>query len=82
MVNITLSVPVDLKKKMDEHQEIKWSAVVRSIIEERLSLMDELDRIAESSHLEEKDVEELTMRFNDGLRKRMDASFDETNRRR
>lgn len=82
MVNITLSVPVGLKKKMDEHDEIKWSGVIRSVLEERIALMEELDNVAEANHISEEDVDVLTKSFNEGLRKRVDAMFDETGHRR
>ncbi|MFH0875600.1 MAG: hypothetical protein V1859_06695 [archaeon] len=32
MATVTLSIPDELKKKMDEHPEIKWSEVFRSMI--------------------------------------------------
>jgi hypothetical protein len=36
MVSITLSVPEDIKKKMDKYSEINWSGFVRSSIEAKL----------------------------------------------
>jgi len=32
MANITLSIPEDLKKRMDAMPEVKWSEVARNII--------------------------------------------------
>ena len=32
MVNITISIPDELSKKMKEHSEIKWSEVVRKAL--------------------------------------------------
>ena len=37
MVNITLSVPEDLKKKMDEHPVINWSEVARESFKEKIA---------------------------------------------
>ncbi|MBU2634242.1 MAG: hypothetical protein KJ674_03270 [Nanoarchaeota archaeon] len=31
MATVTLSIPDDLKKKMDEFPEVKWSEVLREI---------------------------------------------------
>jgi hypothetical protein len=36
MVSITLSVPEDIKKRMDKYPEINWSGFVRSSIEAKL----------------------------------------------
>ncbi len=36
MVSITLSIPEELRKKMREHDEINWSAIVRKTIEKRI----------------------------------------------
>jgi hypothetical protein len=36
MVSITLSVPEDVKKKMERFPEINWSGFVRSSIEDKL----------------------------------------------
>ena len=40
MPTVSIRVPDDLKKRMEEHEEIKWSSVLRSNLEEEL---DELD---------------------------------------
>ena len=43
MATVSLLVPDALKRKMDEHGEINWSAVLKSSIE------DELDRLESRS---------------------------------
>ena len=35
MVSITLSVPEDVKKKMEMFSEINWSGLIRKVIEEK-----------------------------------------------
>ncbi len=32
MAYVTLSIPNDVKKKMDEHSSIKWSEIFRNMI--------------------------------------------------
>lgn len=59
MVNVTLSVPEELHKKMAEHPEFKWSEVARQAIEERIKdaeLLADLRAIqrAEQEHKEGK----------------------------
>ncbi|MEK6915305.1 MAG: hypothetical protein AABW89_02060 [Nanoarchaeota archaeon] len=36
MVSITLSIPEDIKKKMETFPEINWSGLVRTIIMEKI----------------------------------------------
>lgn len=66
MVSITLSVPPDLKKRMDEHREMNWSGQIRAIIRRQLDSLEEMDRIAAKSKLTEKDVEELAAKIDKG----------------
>ena len=73
MVNITLSIPEELHKKMKKFNEVRWSAIVRKIIEQRINDLEEMDRIASKSKLTKKDAEEIskkikrsaTLRFNE-----------------
>ncbi|MBI4174612.1 MAG: hypothetical protein HY517_03120 [Candidatus Aenigmarchaeota archaeon] len=70
MPNITLSVPDDLKKLMDECPEINWSAVAREAIKEKAVQLSVLKSIASKSKLTEKDALELGRKINKGLAKR------------
>jgi len=40
MATVSLRVPDELKKKMDEHGEINWSAVIRANIEEEIGRLE------------------------------------------
>jgi len=40
MGSVSLRVPDELKKKMDEHSEINWSAVIRANIEEEIGRLE------------------------------------------
>jgi len=35
MPTLTLSIPDELKKRMDKHSEVNWSEVIRSRLEKR-----------------------------------------------
>jgi demethoxyubiquinone hydroxylase (CLK1/Coq7/Cat5 family) len=62
MVNITLSVPGDLHKRMARHPEIKWTEVIRQKLDEYLDSLDEVDEISSAS-LRQKykmEIEEIT----------------------
>ncbi|MBC7129157.1 MAG: hypothetical protein H5T45_05450 [Thermoplasmatales archaeon] len=59
MTNITLSIPDELKKKMEKYSEIKWSQIARKAIEEKIRELELLDKLTKDSKLTEKDVEEI-----------------------
>ena len=40
MASVSLRVPDELKRKMDEHSEINWSAVIRANIEEEIGRLE------------------------------------------
>jgi len=72
-INVTLSVPVDLKQKMDSFKEINWSEVMRSTLSEklrRLELMKKLDELTAGSKLDEEDVERIANKIKEGIAKR------------
>jgi len=59
MVNVTLTVPIDLKKKMDEFPEINWSEIARQAINQRIQELALLRSITAKSKLTEKNLEEI-----------------------
>ena len=73
MVSITLSVPPELKKRMDAHTEMNWSEQIRAIVRKQLDALEEMERIASMSKLTENDVEELAARVDRGIAKRLKA---------
>ncbi len=70
MVNVTLSVPEELKKKMEEFPEINWSEVARQAIKDKATQLAILKSISSKSKLTEKDALELGRKVNKGLAKR------------
>lgn len=71
MVNITLAVPEDLKKRLQLHEEINWSAVIRKALLEHLMKVEMVESIARNSKLSEKDAEEIAKKINSSLAKRL-----------
>lgn len=58
MPNITLSVPQELKQKMDELPELNWSETIREFLSEKVKralLLKKLDKLLENSELTEED---------------------------
>lgn len=72
-VNVTLSVPVELKQKMDSFKEINWSEVMRNTLSEklrRLELMKKLDELTAGSKLDEDDVKRIAEKVKEGIAKK------------
>jgi len=58
MPNLTLSIPEELKKEMDELPETNWSVLVREFLTEKIKralLLKKLDKMLENSELTEED---------------------------
>ncbi len=53
MPNMTLSIPVELKEKMDRFKEINWSEVARQAIFQKTLLMDKMNLMMSSSKISE-----------------------------
>lgn len=70
MVNITLSIPKELKRKMDSFIEINWSAVAREAFKEKISDLEFLKKFKEKSKLTEEEALELGKEINKNLAKR------------
>ena len=66
MPTITLSMPDDLKKQMDEFGDINWSAVAREAIKGKLSQLVLFKSIVSKSRLTEKDALELGRQIKSG----------------
>ena len=67
---ITLSMPEELKKQMEEFEDINWSAVAREAIKNRLSQLRLFSSIVSKSKLTEKDALEIGKKINASLHKR------------
>ena len=56
MVSITLSVPVELKNKMDLFPEFNWSEIARQAITKKIAFLEEMNKIFSKSELTEEDA--------------------------
>ncbi len=71
MVSLTLSVPEELKKKMDRFGIINWSAVARGAIEEKIVMLEQMDKLLANSKLTEEDALRLGREVKRGIAKRL-----------
>ncbi len=81
---VSVSIPEDMKKKMNELDDINWSAVARKAFEEKIVLaedMKEVERIARKSKLTEKDAKKIADKINRSASKRFLEMHEPSNRR-
>jgi len=74
MVSLTLSIPRELKQKMDRFREINWSEVARKAIIQKIEDMELLEEIKAQSTMTEQDALELGKKVNESLAKRYSKS--------
>ena len=70
MVSITLSVPEELKKEMDQNKMINWSEVARAAIRERLLMLRKFKEFTKHSLFTEEDALRLGRKVNKAVAKR------------
>ena len=70
MVSITLAVPADLKKDMDQFPEINWSAVAREAIKQKIILLKKFREFTKDSTMTEEDALRLGREVNKAIARR------------
>jgi hypothetical protein len=67
MVNVTLSIPTELKHKMEKFAEINWSAVAREAFNEKINDLEFIKKFKIRSTLSEEDAINLGKELNNKL---------------
>ena len=70
MVSITLSVPEELKKEMDQFKEMNWSEVARRAIIQKIEFLKLFEQATKNSTFTEKDAIRLGRKVNERMAKR------------
>ena len=70
MATLSVSVPDDMKEKMEHMDEINWSAVARKAFEEKIKQVEFMHTIGNKSKLSKKDAEEISDTINKNVSKR------------
>ena len=70
MVNITLSVPENLYRKMQSHTEFKWSDIARQAFESKIEEGELFESLLKRSKLTEEDAEHIGHKIKAEIRKR------------
>ncbi|MFH1325428.1 MAG: hypothetical protein ABIH49_01500 [archaeon] len=71
MANITLAIPDDLSKRLKKHNEIRWSEVVRQILQKNLEQLELMDEIVKNSKFTEKDAREIADKIDSSVAKKL-----------
>lgn len=56
MPSLTLSVPSDLKQRMESFKYINWSAVARQAVINKIELLERMNKLLAKSKLTEEDT--------------------------
>ena len=73
MVNVTLSIPIEMKHKMDSFQEINWSAVAREAFDGKIRDLDFIKQFKAKSTITEEDALKWGRQVNKALSNRLRA---------
>lgn len=71
MTNITLAIPDELKKELQIHEEVNWSAVIRKALKEHLERIKIAEAIATKSKLTQKDADEIASIVNSNAARKL-----------
>lgn len=67
MGTLSVSVPEDLKHKMEKLEEVNWSAVARKAFEEKIKEIEIFKRISSKSKLSEKEAEAISNKISENM---------------
>ena len=70
MGTMSVSVPEDLRTRMNLLDEVNWSAVARKAFEEKVKEIDILKKIASKSNLSVKDARDISRKINENMAKK------------
>jgi len=71
---MTLAIPIELKRQMDEFPEINWSETARIAFREKVEDLHFLREFKSKSDMTEDDAIELGRKVNKALQKRYEES--------
>ncbi len=79
MPTLTLAIPGELKKEMNDLPELNWSEIAREAIIEKIREYKIFKSIVAKSKLTQKDALELGKKVNEGLYKSYERKLKEIN---
>ena len=70
MANITLTIPNILHEKIRRHSEIRWSEVIRQLLQKKIEQLELMNQIVNKSKLTQKDVDEISEKIDSNVAKK------------
>ena len=70
MANITLTIPNVLHERIKSHTEIRWSEVIRQLLQKKIEQLELINQIVNKSKLTQKDVDEISEKIDSNVAKR------------
>lgn len=74
MPNMTLAIPADLKEKMDHFKEINWSEVARQAINQKVLIMEKMNKFFSKSNLDDNDIEKYSTQIKKSVLRKYKAA--------
>ena len=68
---MTLSIPEEMHKEINQHPEIKWSEVARQAFNKKIKELHWVDILLSKSELTEEDAERIGHKIKSKIRKRL-----------
>lgn len=66
MASLTLAIPTEIRRRMEEFKYINWSEVAREAIMDKVRLLEKMDKLLSKSTL----IEEDTIKYGRMIKKR------------
>ncbi len=71
MANITLKIPNDLHEKIRNHAEIRWSEVIRQLLQKKIEQLELMNQIIKKNKLTKEDIDEISKKIDSNVAKRL-----------
>lgn len=71
MANITLAIPDSLHNKIKSHSEIRWSEVIRQLLQKNIEQLEMADKFANKSKLTPIEVNEISEKIDTSVAKKL-----------
>ena len=69
MATVCVSVPDEMKQRLEQFETINWSAVARQAFAAQLSKLELMDKLTEKSKAADRDIEALSKKIKSGVAK-------------
>lgn len=71
MANITLSIPEELHDKLRIHNEIRWSELIRNILQNKIKEFELMEKLVSKSKLSFEDVSEISNKIDSSVAEKL-----------